>query len=47
MVKVNMPRAQWDAVLFILEETNKAQWNRPFIMALHKEIADQVYSQEY
>lgn len=50
MVKVKMPRSNWDVVLNILEEYAMRDWPRdpnPIVMALHKEIDQQVYSQEY
>lgn len=50
MPKVNLPRAEWDSVLFILREYANMDWPRdpnPFTMALVNEIDQQVYSQEY
>lgn len=50
MPKVKLPRAEWVDVLMIIEEYANRDWPRdpnPFIMAVHKEISDQVYSQEY
>jgi hypothetical protein len=43
MVKVELPRADWELVLFILRESQF-----PYIQnSLIKDIDDQVYSQEY
>jgi hypothetical protein len=50
MVKVELPRAQWESVLYIIEEFSKRDWPRtpnPITMALYTEIDQQVYSQEY
>jgi hypothetical protein len=45
-----MPRASWDHVIELLKDRAEIDWPRDpntFIMALVKEIDDQVYSQEY
>ena len=50
MVKVEMPRAQWESVLYILEQYAKRDWPRdrnPIVMAIYTEIDQQIYSQEY
>jgi hypothetical protein len=49
MVTVKMPRAQWESVLYILEEHVNMDWPRINVVTynLMKEIKDQVYSQEY
>ena len=50
MVKVEMPRADWDMVLLILEEYARIDWPRdpnPMVMALREDIAIQVERQEY
>lgn len=50
MPKVNLPAASWDSVLYILEEYARMDYPRdpnPMVMALHKEIQDQVFEQEY
>ena len=50
MVKVEMPRASWESVMVLLKERAEIDWPREpnsFIMALVKEIDEQVYSQEY
>ena len=44
MVKVEMPRGQWDAVLILLEELETQGY---YVKSLIKEISTQVYSQEY
>jgi hypothetical protein len=44
MVKVEMPRAQWDAVLVCLRELMDQGW---IVTALYNEIIDQVDEQEY
>jgi hypothetical protein len=44
MVKVEMPRAQWDSVLYLI---NFAESYGLVVGSLYKEIEDQVYSQEY
>lgn len=50
MVRVEMPRASWNTVIYILEEYAKQDWPRdpnPMIMATVKEISDQLDQQEY
>lgn len=42
MPKVELSRAAWTGVLMIL-----AQYDSEYVLHLHKEISDQVYSQEY
>jgi hypothetical protein len=44
MVKVEMPRASWDAVIASLEVMKAEGY---ILGGLIKEIEDQVYSQEY
>jgi len=44
MVTVKLPRAEWDLVLLLIEEAKQTGW---IVSSLHKEIEDQVYSQEY
>jgi hypothetical protein len=47
MVKVKMPRAEWEMLLMILDDYQARVYSAPLINSLHKEISDQVYSQEY
>jgi hypothetical protein len=42
MPKVNLPRGDWETVLFILKDS---EW--PYITSLINDIETQVYSQEY
>jgi hypothetical protein len=44
MVKVEMPRANWDQVLTCLQELMSQGW---IVTALYNEIIDQVDEQEY
>ena len=50
MVKVEMPRAEWETMLYILEEYARRDWPRDpdaITMSFVKEISNQIYSQEY
>ena len=44
MVKVEMPRADWDAVLTCLRELMDQGW---IVKSLYNDIIDQVDEQEY
>jgi hypothetical protein len=44
MVKVEMPRGQWDSVLVCLSELMNQGW---IVKGLYDEIIDQVDEQEY
>lgn len=49
MVKVELPRASWDSVIYMLSEYSEIDWPRdpsPFVVSLIKEISDQVDAQE-
>lgn len=43
MVKVEMPRGQWELLIMLLEQNSQGYLVSPLI----NEISDQVYSQEY
>lgn len=48
MPTVNLPRGDWETILLIIESLQiTKQYHKGVIMALHKEISDQVYRQEY
>jgi len=48
MVKVELPRGDWETILLIIESLQiTKQYHKGVLMALHKEISSQVYSQEY
>jgi len=45
MVKVELPRASWDMVVALIQD--HPAFRDGTVMALHDEILNQVYSQEY